>query len=129
MSNTERDIRNTKWDIEETESKIEETEQNIKTTIKKYNCLPQVNNPINTPSFTRRGITQFESFIEELLEDLDCNRDDVYDPDNVDPDESKYLEYLHTKCFNLLCYLKKLDDLNEKLKDLNYTLYLDNFQY
>ena len=55
--NTERDIQNTKWDIRNTESKIEETEQNIKTTINKYNCLPQVNNSINTPSFTRRGIT------------------------------------------------------------------------
>ncbi len=129
MSNTERDIRNTKWDIEETESKIEETEQNIKTEIKRYNRLPQVNNPINTPSFTRRGIRQFKSFIEELLEDLEYNCYGAYDPDNVDPDESKYLEYLHTKCHNLLYYLENLDDLNEKLKDLNYKLYLENFQY
>ena len=91
----------------------------MNTNIKIYNRL-KFNTYINVPPFTKRGIERFKYFIEELLEDLN------YD---TDPDECKYLDYLYTKCGNLLYYLENLDDLNEKLTDLNYTLYLDNFQY
>ena len=124
MSNTEREIQNTDWDIENTKSKIKGIRKKMETEIKRYNHLPQVNNSINTPSFTKKGIRRFESVIEELLEDLSYNRYGVYDPDNVDPDEFTFLSYLSTKCHNLLYYLENLDDLNEKLKDLNYKLYL-----
>ena len=129
MSNTEREIQNTDWGIENTKSKIQKTRQEMETEIKRYNSSPPVNNSINTPSFTKKGIRRFESVIEELLEDLSYNRYGVYDPDNVDPDEFTFLSYLSTKCHNLLYYLENLDDLNEKLKDLNYKLYLENFQY
>jgi hypothetical protein len=129
MSSTERDIRMTEMDIQETKSKISKIKQNIKAEIKKYNCLPQVNSYINTPSFTKRGLERFRSFINELQEDLEYDRDGVYDPDNVDPDEIKYLDNLYCKSDRLLYYLENSDDLNKKLEDLKYRLYLENFRY